>query len=232
MGAGILIQLMGMLATGSATMPRHARRGPSATRAKYRPGPPPALDSEQMVLELAEVKNFPRTNLTNLIASFWEYYGGRGVFEFWNDQASRTIFEQHLHDNPPRAAQIYAASNIALHDSIVACWDAKYTYWAPRPAMVDTSITTVFATPNHPSYPSAHTCLSGAAASILGQFFPADAEHFTALAIQAGDARVMGGIHFKTDCDVGLALGRQVAAVVLNHANVDAAQASPAGGRP
>jgi hypothetical protein len=98
---------------------------------QFRPAPPPALDSEPMARDLAEVKNFPRTNLTNLIASFWEYYGGRGVFEFWNDEASRAIFEHHFHDNPPRAAQIYAASNIALHDSMVACWDAKYTYCAP-----------------------------------------------------------------------------------------------------
>jgi hypothetical protein len=199
---------------------------------QFRPGPPPALDSEKMAVELAEVKNFPRTNLTNLIASFWEYYGGRGVFEFWNDQASRAIFEYHLQDNPPRAAQIYASSNIALHDSAVACWDAKYTYWAPRPAMVDPSITTVFVTPNHPSYPSAHSCLSGAAAGILGQFFPADMARFNALADQAGEARIMGGIHFRTDCEVGLALGRQVADVVLSRANVGVAHPSLSGGRP
>jgi membrane-associated phospholipid phosphatase len=199
---------------------------------QFRPGPPPALDSEQMARELADVKNYPRTNITNLIASFWEYYGGRGVFEFWNDQASRAIFDHHLHDNPPRAAQMYAASNIALHDSMVACWDAKYTYWAPRPAMVDPSITTVFATPNHPSYPSAHSCLSGAAAGVLGEFFPADAARLNAIANQSGDARVMGGIHFKTDCDVGLALGRQVAGMVLSHANLGSAQASPSAGRP
>jgi PAP2 superfamily len=198
---------------------------------QFRPGPPRALDSEQMERDLAEVKNFPRTNLTNLIASFWEYYGGRGVFEFWNDQASRAIFDHHLQDNPPRAARIYAATNIGLHDSMVACWDAKYTYWAPRPAMVDSSISTVFATPNHPSYPSAHSCLSGAAASVLGEFFPADAEHFTQLAIQAGDARVMGGIHFKTDCEVGLALGRQVAGAVLNRVNAGVALASLSGGK-
>jgi membrane-associated phospholipid phosphatase len=196
---------------------------------QFRPGPPPALDSEQMALDLSEVKNFPRTNLTNLIASFWEYYGGRGVFEYWNDQASRAIFEHHVHDNPPRAARIYAASNIALHDSMVACWDAKYTYWAPRPAMVDPSITTVFVTPNHPSYPSAHSCLSGAAAGLLGQFFPADAARLDALANQSGDARVMGGIHFKTDCEVGLALGRQVAGVVMSRVNVGATRS---GGRP
>ena len=42
---------------------------------------------------------------------------------------------------------------VAFYDSFVACFDAKYTYWAARPAMLDPSITTVFVTPNHPSYP-------------------------------------------------------------------------------
>jgi hypothetical protein len=191
---------------------------------QFRPGPPPGLDSEQMARDLAEVKNFSRTNATNLIASFWEYYGGRGIFEFWNDQASRAIFDHHLHDNPPRAAQVYAATNVALYDSMVACWDAKYAYWAPRPAMLDPTITTVFATPNHPSYPSAHSCFSGSSASVLGQFFPGDAAHFNALAKQGGDARIMAGVHFKTDCDVGEALGRQVAGVVLSRAKMGFAQ--------
>jgi membrane-associated phospholipid phosphatase len=152
-------------------------------------------------------------------------YGGRGVFEFWNDQASRAIFDYHLNDNPPRAARIYAATNVALNDAMVACWDTKYTYWAPRPAMVDPTITTVFVTPNHPSYPSAHSCLSGSVSTVLGQFFPRDAENFAALATEAGGARIMGGIHFRTDLDAGLAIGHQVANVILSRANVGVAGA-------
>jgi hypothetical protein len=191
-----------------------------SSNSQFRPGPPPAPSSEQLTRELAEVKTFPRTNATNLIASFWEYYGGRGSFEFWNDQASRAIFDSHLNDNAPRAARIYAATNVAMHDSLVACWDTKYTYWAPRPAMVDPTITTVFVTPNHPSYPSAHSCLTGSVSTVLGQFFPHDAENFAALANQASEARIMGGIHFRTDIDAGLAIGQQVANMILSRADI------------
>jgi PAP2 superfamily protein len=194
-----------------------------SSNSQFRPGPPPAVGSEQLARDLAEVKAYPRTNATNLLASFWEYYGGRGVFEFWNDQASRAIFDSHLNANPPRAARIYAATNVALHDSMVACWDAKYTYWAPRPAMVDPTITTVFVTPNHPSYPSAHSCLAGSVSTVLGQFFPGDAENYAALADQAGEARIMAGIHFRTDIDAGLAIGHQVAKAILSRADVGAA---------
>jgi len=86
---------------------------------------------------VAEVKNYPRTNLTNLTANFWEYYGGRAVFEFWNDQASRLIFEHRVQDDTLLASRVYALVNIAVNDAAIACWDAKYTYWAPRPTMID-----------------------------------------------------------------------------------------------
>ena len=47
-----------------------------------RPTPPPALDSEELARDLAELKNFQRTNLTNLTASYWEYFGGRAAFDY------------------------------------------------------------------------------------------------------------------------------------------------------
>lgn len=173
-----------------------------------------------MARDLAEVKNCLRTNLTNLTARFWEYYGGRGVFEFWNDHSSKKLFEYRLQDNTPRAAQVYALTNIALHDSGIACWDAKYTYWAPRPNQVDPAITTVFVTPNHPGYPSAHSCPSGAAGGVLARLFPRDAATFHDRADQAGEARIMGGIHFRADMDAGVTLGRQVAEVVWSRAAI------------
>ena len=42
----------------------------------------PEVGSEQLTRELAEVREYPRTNVTNLTASFWEYYGGRASFEY------------------------------------------------------------------------------------------------------------------------------------------------------
>jgi membrane-associated phospholipid phosphatase len=185
-----------------------------ASGSQFRPVPPPTLDSEQFAREIAEVKNYQRTNLTNLKANYWEYYGGRAAYELWNDLASKTIFEHRLDTNAPRAALVYALLNVASHDALVAGWDAKYTYWFPRPQMVDPTITTVIGTPSHPSYPSAHSFWSGAASATLGRLFPRDAAYFQGLADEAGEARIMAGIHYRTDCEVGLALGRQVADAV------------------
>ena len=182
-----------------------------ASGAQFRPGPPPALSSEQFVRELAEVKQYARTNLTNLTASYWEYYGGRAAFEYWNDLAGKKIFEYRQDTNPPRAALVYALLNVASHDALIAGWDAKYAYWYPRPQMVDPSITTVVASPNHPSYPSAHGFWSGAASRMLGHLFPRDAAHFHGIADEVAESRIMAGIHYRTDVNVALTLGRQVA---------------------
>jgi hypothetical protein len=187
---------------------------------QFRPGPPPAFDSQQMRLELDEVRDYPRTNLTNLTASFWEYFGGRAAFEFWNDQVGKKVFEYQLENNPPQAARTYALVSVASHDALIGCWDAKYTYWSPRPAMLDPSINTLFVTPNHPSYPSAHGCWAGAAGATLARVFPRDAAYFNGLADQAGEARIMGGIHVRSDSEVGLKLGRQVADVVWSRARL------------
>jgi membrane-associated phospholipid phosphatase len=185
---------------------------------QFRPGPRAAPDSDQIKAEVAEVRDYPRTNLTNLTASFWEYYGGRAGFEFWNDQATRAIADYHLDLDPPAGARVYATADVAFADAVIACWDAKYTYWEARPAMLDSSITTVFVTPNHPSYPSAHSCISGSYAGILARFFPHETEYYQGLAAQAGEARIMGGIHLRSDIRAGEEIARNVADTVWLHA--------------
>jgi membrane-associated phospholipid phosphatase len=186
---------------------------------QFRPGPRAAFDSPEMRQELDDVKNFPRTNFTNLNASYWEYYGGRAIFEYWANQANRMIFEYRLDSDPPQAARVYALMGVAVYDSFVACWDAKYTYWAARPAMLDPSITTLFVTPNHPSYPSAHGCLTTGAGTVMASLFPREAGYYEAMVAEVSNARIRGGIHVRSDQVAGEAIGRSVAGVVLARAN-------------
>ena len=153
---------------------------------------------------------------------FWEYAaGGTRNYWFWNEQTNKKILEYRLDADPPRAARAYALESIAIYDSGVACWDAKYTYWAIRPFQLDPSLKTVFPTPNHPSYPAAHGCFSSAAAGALSYLFPRDAQTLNALADEAAQSRIWAGIHFPTDVRVGLALGRSVAQKVIDLAQGD-----------
>src|SRR6266571_3944500 len=68
-----------------------------------------------------------------------------------------------------------------------------------------------FGLPNHPSYPSAHSCYCGAAAGILSAFFPAKTDSLDAMVHEAGLARIYAGIHYRFDVDIGAQLGRNVA---------------------
>lgn len=183
---------------------------------ELRPPPPPAFDSPQMQAELKELQVFTRTPKSNADAFFWEFAaGGLRNYAYWNDQLSLMLFEYDLADNPLRAAQAYAMMNIAIHDAAVACWDAKYTYWGIRPFQLDPAFKPLFTTPNHPSYPSAHSCLSSAAVETLAYLFPQDADTFASLAQQAGESRIWAGLHFRSDIEAGEAMGRAVAQKVI-----------------
>ena len=142
----------------------------------------------------------------------------------WNNVIDQKIFEYRLDVNPPRAARVYALASIAAYDATVACWDAKYTYWAIRPFML--GVTPLFPTPNHPSYPAAHGCLSGAISAALAYLFPRDAAALNALGTEAGESRLWGGIHFRSDIETGLALSRAVAKLVIERAESDGSQSS------
>ena len=184
---------------------------------QFRPGPPPDCNSDQGKAEAAHVKDFPRTFNTNEAAFYWQ-----GARSAWNRTVTEKIAEYRLDNNPPRAARAYALTSIAFHDTVVACWDAKYTYWQIRPYQQGT--TPAFPTPNHPSYPGAHACLSGAIGSVLAYLFPRDATVLNQRAEEAAESRIWAGIHYRSDTDAGLALGRSVAQLVIDRAKTDGAQ--------
>ena len=141
--------------------------------------------------------------------------------QFYYTLTDRKIFEERLDANPPAAARVYALESITVFDVYVACWDAKFTYWAPRPTMVDPTVTTLFPNPPHPSYPSAHSCVTSAAMAMLGHLFPRDAAALTRIADEAAESRIGAGIHFRSDLVAGLDIGRAVAALVVQRAQSD-----------
>jgi membrane-associated phospholipid phosphatase len=104
-----------------------------------------------------------------------------------------------------------------MMDATIGCWDAKLFYWLIRPWKADLAITTTAAVgkPNHPSYPSGHSCVSSSGASVLSTFFPEKTAQLNAMVIQAGLSRMYGGIHYRFDIDAGQVLGRNVAAFAI-----------------
>ena len=58
---------------------------------------------------------------------------------------------------------------------------------------------------------------------MLAHPFPRDADFFNSRAEEMGASRVWSGIHFRSASESGLALGRAVAAKVIEHALTDGA---------
>jgi membrane-associated phospholipid phosphatase len=196
---------------------------------QLRPGPPPDCRAADGMADFAMVRDFPRTFDTNAGSFYWQ-----STRSNWTNVIDKKIYEYHLDTNPPRAARAYAVATIAAFDATIGCFDAKYTYWRVRPFMLGAS--TLFPTPSHPSYPAAHGCSSGAYGAALAYLFPNDADALNALATEAGESRLWGGIHFQTDIDAGLALGRSAAGLVIQRVKNDGADSpmtlpKPAGAR-
>jgi membrane-associated phospholipid phosphatase len=182
-------------------------------------GPPPVFGSDAANAQYAIDKNLNRTNATNHLAWFWQ----PGFFQPWLQQVDLEMFQNHLDSNPPRAARAYAYQTIAQHDATLACWDSKYTYLELRPSQADPAITTLFANPQHPGYPSGHACAAGASTAIMSFLSPADSQTFSQMANDAGTSTFDAGIHTQFDVTQGLALGTSVGQQVAARAQTDGA---------
>ena len=171
--------------------------------------PPAPLDFEA---EMKEMKDFKQTFKSRSLAYFWANNGG---FDFWSDVAGQKMFEYRMSDDAPAVARIYAVLHTTYHDAAIAIFDAKYAYWGIRPSQYDTLYKPLIATPPFPGYPSGHAAGAGATSSVLEYFFPADAEYFRKLAQDCADSRFYAGIHFRSDNEIGLQMGRKLGKYVV-----------------
>lgn len=228
-----------------ATTTPWVMRSPS----QFRPEGAPAMTSDQYTADFNEVKrmgvsaNSPRTADQTLYANFWQ--AGNPPDNF--DQVVIALAARH-HFSMSRTAQLLALVNLAMADSAIACYDAKYAYgtWRPITAIQlgdtdgndattpDSGWTPLVVTPPHPEYPSGHSCATGAAARVLSHAFGEETSFsvgstampavtrkfhsFSAAVEEVKNARVFAGIHFRTACVDGAALGIAVADYVIAHA--------------
>jgi membrane-associated phospholipid phosphatase len=217
----------------------HAIPGPSAY------GSPAYMDQLAAVLNTVNQETQAQRN----VAFFWD--DGPGTFTppgHWIS-ISEDLIKQYRPSNE-QAVRILALLSAAQADSGVEAWYVKYTWWSVRPisaiwrlcdgggklcteseVRADPSRATYrgkwyspITTPSFPSYPSAHATFSGAASTVLSSFFPAAAAKVKAMADEAAQSRVLGGIHYPEDSRDGLVLGRIIGNLALDRARTDGGQ--------
>ena len=181
---------------------------------QFRPAPPPAFGSSDFLTGLAEIRQISDTRTAEQvrIATFWALNVGTPTGSgFWLEIASDGVAQHGLSER--EATHLFALLSATMADAAIGCWDAKLTYWLIRPWKADPGITVVPAVgmPNHPSYPSGHSCVSASAGEVLSAFFPEERAQLDAMVTEAGLSRMYAGIHYRFDIEAGQQLGRSVA---------------------
>jgi len=194
---------------------------------QFRAPPPPAFGSQAFLDAFEELRTMNAEIAAEIaagnplperlrIAQFWAANGA-----LYLNQIATTLIVEH-HKSEIEAARILALANMAGFDVQDACFDSKLAYYYIRPSQYAARIgvpwTLFVGQPNHPSYPSGHSCNTGAYATVLQDAFPDDAAYLQGLIEEAGLARMYGGLHYRFDLLAGREIGRQVANLVLRTA--------------
>lgn len=191
------------------------------TGSQFRPAPPPAWLSPEFEAAIAEIRTLSDTRTPEQLAQalYWNFPTGTYTPPgYFNEVAGTYIAAYGLDERA--ATRAFAVMHAAMMDALIGCWDAKFFYWTLRPSQADPAITMPYALPNHPSYPSGHSCQSAAAATVLTALFPDRASELNDWVTAAGLSRMYGGIHYRFDITAGNAIGRDAARWALAHADL------------
>jgi hypothetical protein len=187
---------------------------------ELRPDDPPAFGSAEFNEALAEVRHIAdtRTLEQTTIAQYWAANQSAAIDAAMNNLAVELI-RTHRRGEAESARIMFLMASAAF-DAAIGCYNAKFDFWYIRPKQADPGIVTVFNAPNHPSYPSGHSCHSGASTGVLAAVFPSEARRLADIAEVASLSRLYAGIHYRFDMVAGLKLGRAAAAKAMA-ANLD-----------
>jgi hypothetical protein len=209
--------------------------------AQFRSAPHPSVESSEYAEAFAEVKetgmlkSASRSEDQNACANFWYEFSEAG----WNRMARIVAENRNL--NLLETARLFALVDMAMADAYIAGWESKFHYnlWRPytaiRNAQVDNNDYTeadlqwepAMPTPPVQDYPSTHSALGNAAATVLANIL-GDQTTFTMVSATAidgktrsftsfkqaadenADSRVQAGIHFRFACDAGQEMGDKI----------------------
>lgn len=137
-----------------------------------------------------------------------------------------------------KTAKAYALTSVAMYDAFISCWQDKYVTKVVRPITVINEYINqqwlpLLQTPPFPEYPSGHSAITRAAATVLTNLFgdnfkfndtsdlryigmQREFKSFIQAANEASISRVYGGIHYMSGVKAGADQGKKVGDYVLN----------------
>jgi hypothetical protein len=217
---------------------------PSTTTCSL-PAPPRSNDAADPFGDAAtEVANVVAslTDEQKMIARFWDDSRGRSSTPsgHWVEIAARAAAATSMPATETIA--LFGAMTMALADGVIANWREKYRWSVERPVTVvartDPEWNSYLTTPAFPEYPSGHSTISRVASDILTstigewsftdpgwglapgsrkkfEIEPRSFASFREAADEAGQSRVLGGIHYAFSIEAGAQIGACVAVSFL-----------------
>lgn len=221
---------------------------------QFRPSPPHRFDmtpGSAFFLQVKEVYDAGRalTDEQRAIAAFWDcnpyvmnvrghaMYATKKVSPGGHWMGITAIASRKAGASLLQTAEAYVRTAIALHDGFISAWDEKFRSNVVRPetminAHIDETWQPLLQTPPFPEYPSGHSVISTAAATVLTDHFGDDFAFadstemayglpvrsfpsFKAAAAEAAISRLYGGIHYRMAIEEGITQGRGVGDLVV-----------------
>jgi hypothetical protein len=175
------------------------------------------------------------------------YYAASTPTQVFNQAARQVVAQEGWHSLSENARAFALINMALSDGAFTTFFNKyQYNFWRPETAIhagdtdgnrktdADPNWVPFIPAPCFPSYPSAHGTLSGAGAEVMRRLY-GEAGHAITLSNPAvptivlhygsfrqitddiSDARVYGGIHFRTDQDAGARLGRAVGTAVYKN---------------
>ena len=212
--------------------------------ARFRPKAPPALESRTYTIDYNEIRDLGRATETSrtpaqsATALFWS----PSATALWTANIRSLARSMDL----LTAARFEAIGIAAVTNAVIAYWDAKYTYmfWRPVTAIsagdsdgnakteADRAWTPFIATPVHPEYPSAHATIGASTLGFYTVWFGTTqlqlafmgnggaVRYYTnvkEIHAEESEARIWGGMHFRSSTEVGVSIGSRVGKFTATH---------------
>ncbi len=137
-----------------------------------------------------------------------------------------------------KTVSAYAGASIGIYDAFICCWFTKYKFDIMRPETyinryIDQAWMPYLQTPPFPEYNSAHSTISAAAATVLGQIFKNNTafrdsserdwgwpdrtfKNSDEAAIEVSYSRFYGGIHYRNSVFTAYDQGKKIGKLVMS----------------
>ena len=176
---------------------------------KFTPAPP-GIDNKQVwkaqleaVLKANKNASEKQKKIAEHWGNFFEKNGGNWI----------QIANDYLLSHPvdiDKAIYTRRLLTIAIYDTLIAAFEAKYTYLINPPYLEDRNILPFVDVFYYPSYPSVHAMVSYVSALILSHFFPDHTKEWIDLALEVGQSRIWAGVNYPIDVKAAIHVGKEL----------------------